>query len=48
VYVQIAGMAPLGRIADPEDMGEAVLGAYRCKYMTGNIMVVDGGFSLVA
>ena len=45
---KIAGMAPLKRIAEPEDMGEAVLGIWRCKYMTGAVVVVDGGFSLVA
>jgi ketoreductase RED2 len=43
----VAAMAPVHRSATPEDCVEATLGALRTKYMTGQILLVDGGFGLV-
>ena len=39
--------APLGRSATPDDVAEAVLALIRTRYATGEILVVDGGFSQV-
>src|SRR4051795_640292 len=44
----IARMAPMKRSATPDDCAEAVLGCVRNTYMTGNIVVVDGGMTLVS
>ena len=43
----IAAVAPLHRSATPEDCAEAVLGLLRNPYVTGHILVVDGGTGLV-
>jgi len=40
-------MAPLRRSATPEDCAEAALGLLRSRYVTGEILVVDGGLTLV-
>ena len=39
---------PLGRAGDPEDIANAVvfLASPAAKYMTGQLLVVDGGYSL--
>jgi ketoreductase RED2 len=39
--------APLRRSATPEDCAEAALGLLRSRYVTGAILVVDGGLTLV-
>ena len=39
---------PLGRLGQPEDIAEAILGVVRSPYMTGEIVLVDGGLSLVS
>ena len=39
--------APLRRSATPDDCVEAVLGLLRTRYATGQILVVDGGLTLV-
>ena len=39
--------APLMRSATPDDCVEAVLGLLRTRYATGQILVVDGGLTLV-
>jgi len=40
-------MTPMGRVGDPEDVGAA--GVYLCsdaaKYVTGSVLVVDGGYT---
>jgi ketoreductase RED2 len=43
----VAATAPLHRSATPEDCAEAVIGLIRSSYVTGHVMVVDGGTSLV-
>ena len=42
-----AATSPLHRSADPEDCAEAVIGLIRSSYVTGHVVVVDGGTSLV-
>jgi len=44
----VAQQAPLGRSASPEDIADAILGVVRSQYMTGEIVLVDGGLSLVS
>ena len=39
-------MVPLGRSGEPPDVAEAVLGVIRNRYLTGQVMVVDGGMAL--
>lgn len=43
----VKAMAPLKRSAAPEDCVEATLGLLPTRYATGQIFVVDGGFTLV-
>lgn len=42
----VNAMAPLQRSATPDDVADAVLGIVRAEYMTGAIIVVDGGLAL--
>jgi ketoreductase RED2 len=42
-HAAIAGIAPLKRSATPDDCAEAVLACVRNRYMTGAVLVVDGG-----
>ena len=43
----VAAMAPLHRSATPDDCAEAVLALVRNRYVTGQILAVDGGMTLV-
>jgi ketoreductase RED2 len=43
----VQAMAPLRRTATPDDVAEAVLGLVRSSYVTGQVLVVDGGIGLV-
>ena len=43
----VANVAPLRRSATPDDCAEAVIALIRNKYATGQILVVDGGLTLV-
>jgi ketoreductase RED2 len=45
-HAAVAAMAPLKRSATAEDCAEAVLACVRNKYMSGEIMVIDGGLTL--
>lgn len=47
MHEQVSATAPLGRSATPDDCAEAVLGILRNRYMTGEIVVVDGGLTQV-
>ena len=47
MHAQVSKSAPLGRSATPDDLAEAVLGILRNRYMTGEIVVVDGGLTQV-
>jgi ketoreductase RED2 len=38
--------APLGRSGTPEDVAEVVMGLVRSAYVTGEVVVVDGGLHL--
>ena len=46
-HASIAATAPLHRSATPDDCAEAVIGLIRSTYVTGHIVVVDGGTTLV-
>ncbi|MFJ9381826.1 SDR family NAD(P)-dependent oxidoreductase [Streptomyces sp. NPDC101455] len=41
------GKAPLGRTGNPADVAEVILGFIDFGYVTGQTLVIDGGFSLV-
>jgi ketoreductase RED2 len=38
--------APLRRTGDPADVAESILGLVRSRYVTGQVLLVDGGMSL--
>lgn len=44
----VAKNAPLQRSATPDDCAEAVLALLRMKYATGQVVVVDGGITIVS
>jgi ketoreductase RED2 len=46
-HAAVAATTPLHRSATPEDCAEAVIGLIRSSYVTGHVVVVDGGTSLV-
>lgn len=46
-HAAVAATAPLHRSATPDDCAEAVIGLIRSSYITGQVVVVDGGTSLV-
>ncbi len=47
MHDQVSKSAPLGRSATSDDIAEAVLGILRNRYMTGEVVVVDGGLTQV-
>lgn len=47
LHEAVAAMAPMKRSATPDDCAEAVLALVRNSYITGHILTVDGGTSLV-
>jgi len=46
-FQALAGAAPLGRLADPEEIAEAILylASDASKFMTGSELVIDGGYT---
>ena len=46
-HAAVAATTPLHRSATSEDCAEAVIGLIRSSYVTGHVVVVDGGTSLV-
>ncbi len=44
----VHAMAPLRRSATPGDVAEVVMGLVRSTYVTGQVVVVDGGLGLVS
>jgi ketoreductase RED2 len=47
MHEAVRNVAPLHRSATPDDCAEAVLALLRSRYATGQVLVVDGGFTLV-
>jgi NAD(P)-dependent dehydrogenase (short-subunit alcohol dehydrogenase family) len=45
---QIADTTPLGRIAEPSDIAEGIVNLIRSEWVTGQILAVDGGSSLMS
>ena len=43
----VEAMAPLRRVATPDDVAEVVLGLIRSTYVTGEVTVIDGGLGLL-
>jgi ketoreductase RED2 len=48
LHEQVARQAPLGRSATAEDIADAIFGVITARYMTGEVILVDGGLSLVS
>jgi ketoreductase RED2 len=46
IHERIAAHAPLKRVGGPQDVAEAVMGLVRARYVTGQVVTVDGGLSL--
>ena len=46
-HASVAATTPLHRSATPQDCAEAVIGLIRNSYVTGHVVVVDGGTTLV-
>jgi ketoreductase RED2 len=46
-HAAVGAATPLHRSATPEDCAEAVVSLLRNRYVTGHILVVDGGMTLV-
>jgi ketoreductase RED2 len=42
----VDAMAPLKRTATPEDVAEVILGLALSTYVTGEVILVDGGLAL--
>jgi len=43
----VEAMAPMRRVATPDDVAEGVLGLIRSTYVTGEVVVIDGGLGLL-
>jgi len=46
VHDLFADRAPLGRSGEPEDIAEVIVDVAAAKYLTGQVIVVDGGVTL--
>jgi ketoreductase RED2 len=46
VHDAMSTAAPLGRSGEPEDIAQAIVGVAANRYVTGQVIVVDGGVSL--
>jgi 3-oxoacyl-[acyl-carrier protein] reductase len=42
----VSKRTPLGRVGTPDDIAEAVLALFRLDWVTGQVLVADGGVSL--
>ena len=47
MHAGVAAIAPLHRSATPADCAEAIVSMLRNPYVTGHVLIVDGGTSLV-
>jgi NAD(P)-dependent dehydrogenase (short-subunit alcohol dehydrogenase family) len=43
---RVAARTPLGRLGRPEDIAEAAVALFELEWITGNVLVCDGGVSL--
>jgi NAD(P)-dependent dehydrogenase (short-subunit alcohol dehydrogenase family) len=48
VFVDYANKSPVGRVGKPDDIAQAVAFLISNTFMTGHVMVCDGGLRLVA
>jgi len=48
LHALVAQNAPLGRSATAEDIADTIFGVIQSRYMTGEVVVVDGGLGLVS
>jgi ketoreductase RED2 len=46
IHDMIGERAPLGRSGEPEDIAEVIVDVAAAKYLTGQVIVVDGGMTL--
>ncbi|MGO9560730.1 MAG: SDR family NAD(P)-dependent oxidoreductase [Acidimicrobiales bacterium] len=46
IHDAMSTAAPLGRSGEPEDIAQAIVGVAANRYMTGQVVIVDGGVSL--
>ena len=46
LHAAMAHATPLGRSAEAEDVADTVLGVLRSRYLTGEVVVLDGGLQL--
>lgn len=42
----VTARVPLRRVASPDDIADAVIGLHRARYVTGQVLAVDGGLHL--
>jgi NAD(P)-dependent dehydrogenase (short-subunit alcohol dehydrogenase family) len=49
-HERLAALVPLGRLAVPEDVGSGIafLASRKAAYITGHVLVIDGGFTIGA
>jgi NAD(P)-dependent dehydrogenase (short-subunit alcohol dehydrogenase family) len=47
MYERAGGLLPVGRVGEPQDLAQAYLYAMREGFCTGQVIIVDGGASLV-
>jgi len=47
MYEAVGESLPVGRVGEPEDAAEAFLYLMREQYSTGQVIIVDGGSTLV-
>ena len=47
MYDRAGGVLPVGRVGEPQDLAQAYLYAMREGFCTGQVIIVDGGASLV-
>lgn len=48
MFAEYAAKAPVGRVGRPEDVAQAVAFLITDSFMTGHVIVCDGGLRLVA
>jgi len=48
VHAAVSANTPLGRVATAEDVADTIFGVVISRYMTGEVVVVDGGLGLVS